>query len=316
MCYMKLMQWLGGKFRMLPQFLSMIEECEEYYELFIGSGAVFLNKEPSDIEVICDADSGIAILWKVLGDSDCNKIIYNTIMNLNLSKEQFDELIKMKKLGYKGLSEIEIAVITYYLTVYSFDSNRKNMRNGNFSERWDEMEDAVKRNLEEDWERITRRASNAIILNEDALKVLAVIKDRTNALILLDPPYVPELLGTCKHLYEVRFDEDKQIEMLKLIQDAKAKIILCGYRGASFLYDRYLNKDNGWHCYLVDGEILKACQNTENKDFAQEFVWTNYELPDKAKYAMCVSDWVLTQAEADMLKEQWELMKAFKEEIA
>lgn len=76
----------------------------------------------------------------------------------------------------------------------------------------------------------------------------------------------------------------KQIKLLNTIKDSQNKIILCGYRdkNGTDLYDEYL-LPYGWKHYKI-AELVKSCQFKEKKDVAEEWVWTNYPLPDCAKY--------------------------------
>lgn len=303
--YIKLMQWLGSKFRLLPQFLAMVMDCEEYYELFIGAGSVFLNKQGSKVEVINDKDFGIATLWKVLGIEELAEKFYEKFMEMDVNKATFDYLVKQSVMSFPNMSDVDIAVAVYYITQFAFDGNRKNMRYAGDPEEWSAMEEAVKNELAYNWRDIKLRAQGATVLNADALEILELIKYRKNALILLDPPYVPELLGENKNLYDVKFTVEEQVRMLESVQNIEAKIIICGYRGASYLYDRYLNTDTGWRCYLVDDRLTKACKTGDIKGFAEEYVWTNFEIPTNARFVMDVTDWALSQKEADMLYGAW-----------
>lgn len=280
----------------------------------MGSGAVFLNKTPSEVDVICDADADIANLWRVLKDAEEREEFFEEFMKMTVSKELFNNIKQQKKLGYPNITKVQAAICTYYLIMYSFDGNRLNMRYRNKPENWKEMEIKAKRSLCNNWNAIVKRISNAIVLNENALNVLGIIKNREEATILLDPPYLPELLGSNKHLYEVHFTEEEHVKMLELVQDAKARIIICGYRGVSCLYDRYLNKDTGWHCYVVDDRLLKSCQKKNKKDFATEFVWTNYKLAEDMRFFINITDWALTQKEADEMY-KYEMYEQGKNQI-
>lgn len=303
--HVKLMQWLGSKYRLLPQFLTMISGCKEYFELFIGAGSVFLNKPKSKIEVINDKDFGISTLWKVLGTEKLSDEFYKKFMQLEVRKDIFDFFVKQSRLSFPNMSEVDIAVAVYYITQFAFDGNRKNMRFASKPDEWNNMEISVKNELKYHWNDIKEKARGAIVLNADALDVLEKIKNRKDATILLDPPYLAELLGGNKNLYNVEFSVEEQIRMLECVQNAKSKIVLCGYRGGSYLYDRYLNSDKGWHCYLVDDRLTKACKTGDIKGFAEEYVWTNFEIPQGARFVMDITDWALSQEEADTLYEHW-----------
>lgn len=299
--YLYLMKWIGSKYRMLVQILMMLIRTEEYYELFIGSGATFLNKEKSPLEVICDKDRGVATLWKVLGDSKKREEFKEKFLSMRVSGELFDLLVNVQKSGFPNMSDVDIAVITYYTTVFSFNGNRNDMCYRKKENEWERMEMQEKNRLQCNWKDLTKRISQAVVLNEDALDVLEKIKDRENAMIMLDPPYLQELLSDNKELYHVHFGIQEQVKMLTMIANCKAKVLLCGYRGGSYLYDRYLNKDNGWHCYIVHDRLLKACSTKEKKGYAEEYVWINYELPDKVRFFVDCTDWALTKEEAEKL---------------
>ncbi len=165
---------------------------------------------------------------------------------------------------------------------------------------WKEIESKAKRQLEENWEMWCLRAAQATILNKNALEVLEQVKDHDNAMIVLDPPYVKELLGDyCKNLYQIEFTDEEQVRMLQIIQNAKANILVCGYRGGNLLYDQYLNKEHGWHCYLIHDRLNKACKTGDVKGFAKEYVWCNYDIPKAASRKMDIRDLVLSQAEVE-----------------
>uniref|UniRef100_UPI0040577DB6 DNA adenine methylase n=1 Tax=Acetatifactor sp. TaxID=1872090 RepID=UPI0040577DB6 len=291
-------QWFGSKFRLLEQMLAIVLYKEEYYELFLGSGALFLNRRKSPVEVICDADANIVTLWKVIADPVKSEEFKEIFMMLPANKEIFETFKKMKKQGFVGLRDVEVAVMTFYVIVYSFDANRCNMRYAGKTQYWSEIEEKAKRQLVNNWDVWCHRAAQAEIINENALEVLERVKDHENAMIVLDPPYVKELLGDyCKNLYEIEFSDEDQVRMLQLIQNAKANILVCGYRGGNLLYDQYLNKEHGWRCYVIHDRLNKACRTGDVKGFAKEYVWCNYDIPHAACRKMNTQDYALSEEE-------------------
>ena len=301
-CFQKTYQWFGSKFRLLEQMLVMALYKEEYYELFLGSGALFLNRRKSSKEVICDADRNIIILWKVIADSEMRKEFKKLFLRLPVNKEIFEAFKNLEKQGFSNVRDVEIAVMTYYVIVYSFDGNRSNMRFAGKPQQWIKMEEKAKRQLEENWNVWCYRAEQAQIINGNALDLLEQVKDHENAMIVLDPPYVKELLGDYKKdLYKIKFADEEQVRMLQMIQNAKANILLCGYRGGTLLYDQYLNKDHGWHCYIIHDRLNKACKTGATKGFVKEYVWCNYEIPQNAYKKMNGRDLALSEDEVRIL---------------
>ena len=96
----------------------------------------------------------------------------------------------------------------------------------------------------------------------------------------MDPPYRQELRGkNAKNVYRYEMPDTLQRQMLRLLEDVKCKVLLCGYRSETGLdlYDEYLIP-YGWKCYKLK-DVPKLSQNKKIKDKGHEFVWCNYELP-------------------------------------
>jgi DNA adenine methylase len=55
----------GGKQLLLPRILPIIPPHKKYVECFLGGGAVFWAKPPSEIEVINDLDGFVANFYEV-----------------------------------------------------------------------------------------------------------------------------------------------------------------------------------------------------------------------------------------------------------
>ena len=61
-----LLKYPGAKNRLAPWIVSHIPPHKVYCEPFLGSGAVFLNKEPSYNEILNDLDDDIYNFFKVV----------------------------------------------------------------------------------------------------------------------------------------------------------------------------------------------------------------------------------------------------------
>ena len=61
-----LLKYPGAKNRLAPWIVSHIPQHKVYCEPFLGSGAVFLNKEPAYNEILNDLDDDIYNFFKVV----------------------------------------------------------------------------------------------------------------------------------------------------------------------------------------------------------------------------------------------------------
>ena len=58
--------YYGGKQQLAQKIISLIPEHEIYCEPFIGGGAVFFRKEPSESEIINDTNGELINFYEVL----------------------------------------------------------------------------------------------------------------------------------------------------------------------------------------------------------------------------------------------------------
>lgn len=65
----RILHYPGSKWSMASWIISHMPEHKTYLEPFFGSGAVFFNKVPSQIETINDLDSSVVNLFKVIRDN-------------------------------------------------------------------------------------------------------------------------------------------------------------------------------------------------------------------------------------------------------
>ena len=57
---------IGSKTRVLKEILPLIPPHKRYVEVFLGGGAVFWGKDPSDVEVLNDLDKDLMRDWKLV----------------------------------------------------------------------------------------------------------------------------------------------------------------------------------------------------------------------------------------------------------
>lgn len=85
-------RWYGGKYSHLDWLLPQLPQTERYIEPYGGSGAVFLNREPSPVEVFNDLDSDVTNFFQVLRDQ--REKLIEKISLTPFSREEFEEAIE------------------------------------------------------------------------------------------------------------------------------------------------------------------------------------------------------------------------------
>lgn len=277
----KFFNWYGGKQRVVRLLSSLIPDGIEYwYEACMGSAVLTLNGVRHKFEVINDLDPELVTLFRVMADEHKGKILMDELLKIKYSINVFNEALKSKENGFKGIDEFEIAVKSFILITQSFNSTRKSFRDGITQTEYNNM---LRIQLPE----VYKRLQGVRVSQENAIQIVEEAKDKESAFVFLDPPYRHNLRSkSAVKEYGHEMDDPEHIKLLEVIKDVKCKIMLCGYRekGGNDLYDKYLLASNlKWRHYKL-ADLKKSCQNKEVKDIGEEWVWLNYEPPEFSKY--------------------------------
>lgn len=280
-------RWYGGKYRIVHILGMLIPEHEAYYEPFMGSAALLLNHPRSGLEVLNDLDPDLAHFMQTLADREKGKVLVDRLCSLWYGENFFEEALDAKKHHYIGMDEITRAELIFVLISQSYNALRKSFGRGTFRDTY-----AYRKDIQFHIPQVYERLENVHILNMDGVDLIEKVRNNVKAFAFVDPPYRKELRGTgADHAYFCEMPYHQQIRLLKALQQAKCKVMLCGYKAETGidLYDRYL-LPYGYKCYKV-AELVKACQNKSQKDTGYEFIWVNYKLPSYAKYVISLTEY-------------------------
>lgn len=271
--------WYGGKFRVVNEILSLVPDyITSWYEACCGSAAVTLNKGRHPVEVLNDLDWELVNLFTLMADRRDGANLLDRLLTLQHDKEVFMKAKRAQQKGFKGLTPISIAEMSYILISQSFNANRKSYVNG-ASQR------DYRYGLEKNLPLVYQRLEGVCIKSMDAVELVDQVRNDPNAFVLLDVPYLPELRSPgALDVYGHEMSPQDHHQMLDVIRDCKCCIMLCGYRkkDGSDLYDKYL-LGHGWKHYKL-ADLAKTCQVKQKRDVAEEWVWLNYEPPVWSKY--------------------------------
>ena len=258
--------WYGGKYVHLDFILpNLPTDAEHFCDVYGGSAAVLINREPAAVETYNDLDSELVNFFAVLRDKP-------------------DDLIR--QIGLTPFSRAELAnackpapaspplerARRFYIRARQ---TRTGLAQTSSEGRWAHcvltsragMAGAVSRWLGavEGLPEIAQRLQRVQIENAPALELIRRY-DTPNTLFYLDPPYVHASRGdTSAYVHEMTDDDHR--DLAALLHDIKGRAVLPGYR--SRLYAELFAD---W--YRVDTDE-KLCNSSKGK--RQESLWMNFE---------------------------------------
>lgn len=260
-----MLRWLGGKWRLAPWIISHFPLHRIWLEPYGGAASITLRKDRAYNEIVNDLDDDLVNLYRVLRSPDADQLI----RHLALTPYALTE--------YRAAFEptdcpVERARRLVVRSHMSHGSNgarvdrplgfRRDGPSGstNVAGEWADFPDALRL--------IVERFRGVNITQRPALDLIADY-ETPDALIYLDPPYVPETRsskarsGEGYHAYTHEMSLDDHAAMLAQIATHPAMIILSGYPNP--MYDAALP---GWRRVEIEA---RAHRNSPRR----EALWLN-----------------------------------------
>lgn len=259
------LKYPGSKWRIVDKLVELIPPHHTYLEPYLGSGAVFFRKAPSDIETINDLDWDVVNLFQCIRE-DSEKLA-RLIMTTPYSRQMYDDAFKSDPI-MEVLSEGNRFLKACQFLVRCWQGH--GFRSNGYKVGWkNDVQGRERMYALWNWYRlpewvieIAERLRRVQIECSPAVELMERY-DYENVFMYLDPPY---LLGTRSgKQYKHEMSDEEHEEMLQKAIDSKAKIMISGY--ASEMYDDMLA---GWR-------RKEFRSHAEMGNSRIEVVWMNYE---------------------------------------
>ena len=260
-------RWMGSKAKLLPFILSYLpDDAVHFCDVFGGSGAILLNRNPAPLETLNDIDGDVVNFFRVLReDAD---ILVKKIRLTPYSRKEYETACRHESNG----DPIEDARMFFVRSNQSFLP-----RNGiGYWRNCTDTSHVRSKDIASITERlhaVAERLGHVQIENKPALDVLSMY-DGKDTLFYLDPPYLGDSREShmaTRKMYEHEMKSEEQHRMLaEACAKLRGRVAVSGYR--SELYDDLYS---GWR--RVDAVAARPASSiTKKKKMKQECLWTNY----------------------------------------
>lgn len=256
--------YYGGKQNLVTTILPLIPKHNTYIEPFVGGGAIFWSKKPSEVEIINDYNRELINFYECV-------------------QNEFVELEKMVRISLHSRS-IHADATVIYNNPHMFDKLKRawavwvlaaqsfsSMLDGTWG--YDKLKGTTSQKIANKREGFTEdlsiRIQNVQIENTDALRIIES-RDYKDAFIYCDPPYFN---SDCGH-YDGYSKEDFE-NLLKLLSRIKGKFLMSSY--PSDILTNY-TKQNGWFTKSIEQKVSVANGTGKPGKKKIEVLTANYDL--------------------------------------
>ncbi len=257
--------WYGGKYSHLEFILPHLpNDALHFCDVFGGSAAVLINREPASVETYNDIDSELVNFFDTLRNHG-----EELIKAISLTPFSREELV-LACTHDPELSDFERARRFYVRA----RQTRTGLAQTSSEGRWAHcvltsragMAGAVSRWLGavDGLPEIVQRLLRVQIENAPALELIERY-DTKETLFYLDPPYVHDSRGDTK-AYGFEMSDMDHFELASILNQIQGRAVISGYR--SKLYDKLFA-----HWNRIDAPV-KICNSSKGE--RQESLWINF----------------------------------------
>ncbi len=280
-----LIRYRGAKWNLAPYIAALFVDHRLYVEPYLGSGAVFLSKEPSDFEVLNDVDDEIVNLFEVVrtrpeelvgvvgltpaAETEV-RIAGETLGNARADIDPVERARRFLVLSHQARLRL---VDEPSYSAATGPTARKNV------ELWRRVPDTV-------W-KVCQRLRNADLRNTEAKRkrankneddedygvqkkdAISLIYESyyKDALVYADPPYVAEKRSKKLYRHDIHGDPTHHDRLVKALADHPGYVYLSGYRNR--LYREELEEKMGWEAREMD------TPSADGPEKELEILWLN-----------------------------------------
>jgi len=256
--------YYGGKQNLVTTILPLIPNHTLYAEVFVGGGAIFWSKKPSEVEVINDTNRELINFYETVQNEfvELEKIIRISLHSRSL----FNDALVIYQNPHM-FSRIKRAWAVWVQSSQSFSS----MLDGTWG--YDKAKCTTSHKITNKRDSFTldyaTRIQNVQIECTDALRIINS-RDTIDSFFYCDPPYYN---SDCGH-YDGYSIEDFEM-LLKTLESDSGKFLMSSY--PSEILSEYTNR-NGWSTIKLEQSISVANNAGKPQKKKIEVLTANYDL--------------------------------------
>lgn len=269
------LKWAGGKRQLLHQIKErMPKSYNNYYEPFVGGGAVLFELQPK-CAVINDINEALINTYRVIASTP--DLFIEAINELDITLFQTDDAYyeirnrynyKLEKFEY----DIELAAMFVFLNKHCFNGLYRVSKQGKFNVPYNKSKNA---SINKDHIiMVSRFLQNVTMLSGDFEYACANASE--GDFVFFDSPYIPLTNSTFTTYTKEDFDNANHIRLANLYNQLSEKGCYCMLtnHNTDYVHALYHNKK-----YTIDVLDVKRMINSDSTNrVGEEVIIYNYQL--------------------------------------
>ena len=256
--------YYGGKQNLVSTILPLIPKHTTYIEPFVGGGAIFWSKRPSEVEIINDYNRELINFYECVQNEF---VELEKMVRISLHSRSLHADANVIYDNPHMFSKIKRAWAVWVLSAQSFSS----MLDGSWG--YDKIKGTTSQKIANKRDSFTEelaiRIQNVQIENTDALRIINS-RDYKDAFIYCDPPYFN---SDCGH-YDGYSKQDFE-NLLQSLGNAQGKFLMSSYP-SEILQD--YTKKNKWFTRCIEQKVSVANATSKPGKKKIEVLTANYDL--------------------------------------
>ena len=260
------LKWVGGKRSIIEELKKRVPQgYNDYYEAFIGGGALFFELTPKKA-YLSDTNLDLILTYKVI-----QKDVDRLIARLKEHQKKHNSAYYYKIRAWHNLDDpIEIAARMIYLNKTCFNGLWRVNARGEFNV---PMGSYVNPHIvREDNLRLCAKALKSVIIE---YKDYSKIEPKAGDFCYFDPPYHPATDTSFTKYSKLDFTEKDQVDLMNLSTELHEKGVHVMISNSNTKFIRDLYKASHFKIGIVNAPRLVNCKSNERSP-VEEVLVTNY----------------------------------------
>lgn len=264
------LKWAGGKQKLVKELINLMPvKYNNYFEPFVGGGALFFNVEPRNAYLV-DYNEELINLYKVIKNKP-NELIDDLKKHKN-NKEYFYKIRNLDRdKNYFKLNDIERASRFIYLNKTCYNGLYRVNSKGEFNVPFGNYKNP--NILDKETILICSKVLKNVHLIHGDFEIIKN-KVKPNDFVYFDPPYVPINTTSSFTSYTNNgFDKEEQKRLKKFFDYLTTKNVYCMLSNS--YTDFILRLYQGYRIHVVEASRAINCKS-EGRGKVKEVVVINY----------------------------------------